>query len=207
MIRFAHPELAYLLVPWLALFIWIHWQQARTRRRLQALGGERVHYYVLGRIRFRRQVIKTTMFFLGLLLLIVSAIGPKVGTRVVELKHQGVDVVFILDTSISMDAQDIKPSRLEKAKYEVARLIDGLSGDRVGLIVFAGTAHLHFPLTSDYAAARLFLNAVNTCLVQVQGTVIADALKLAMDTFDPESRKYKTVVLLSDGEDHDGRAL
>jgi Ca-activated chloride channel family protein len=147
------------------------------------------------------------LFFLGLGFLILAAIGPKAGTKVVELKRQGVDVLFVLDTSTSMDATDVKPSRLEKSKYEVIRLIDGLQGDRVGMIVFAGTAHLHFPLTSDYAAARLFLNAVDTRLIQVQGTVIAEALDLAIRTFDAESKKYKSVVVLSDGEDHDGRAL
>jgi Ca-activated chloride channel family protein len=86
-------------------------------------------------------------------------------------------------------------------------MISELNGDRVGMIVFAGTAHLHFPLTSDYAAAKLFLNSVDTRLVQFQGTVIGDALRLAIDSFDPESEEHKTVILISDGEDHDGRAL
>ncbi|MFB0516047.1 MAG: VWA domain-containing protein, partial [Candidatus Neomarinimicrobiota bacterium] len=183
------------------------WQQGRATRRLKRLGESRVQWYVLGRVRFPRQPVKNGLFFLGLGFLILAAVGPKVGTRVVELKRQGVDVIFLLDTSTSMDATDVKPSRLEKAKYEAGRLIDGLRGDRVGMIVFAGTAHLHFPLTADYAAARLFLNAVDTRLVQVQGTVIAEALELATRTFDPETKKYKSVVILSDGEDHDGRAL
>ncbi|UCH11659.1 MAG: VWA domain-containing protein [Fidelibacterota bacterium] len=179
----------------------------RVDRQLRDFGGSRVQWFVLRRVRFRRQRAKNVLFFLGLGFLILAAIGPKVGTKVVELKRQGVDVLFVLDTSTSMDATDVKPSRLEKSKYEVNRLIDGLQGDRIGMIVFAGTAHLHFPLTSDYAAARLFLNAVDTRLIQVQGTVIAEALDLAIETFDAESKKYKTVVILSDGEDHDGRAL
>ncbi|UCD37714.1 MAG: VWA domain-containing protein [Fidelibacterota bacterium] len=176
-------------------------------RLLKNLGSNRVQWYVLGRVRFRRQRMKHVLFFLGLGFLIVAAIGPKVGTKVVELKRQGVDVLFVLDTSTSMDATDVKPSRMEKSKYEVGRLIDGLRGDRVGMLVFAGTAHLHFPLTSDYAAARLFLRAVDTRLVQVQGTVLSEALDLALRTFDQDTKKYKTVVILSDGEDHDDRAF
>lgn len=207
MIQFAHPQLALLFVPWLVIFIWSLVRQRGTIRRLKQLGGARVQWYVLGRVRFRRQRAKNALFFLGLLFLIAAATGPQIGTKVVELERQGVDILFVLDTSISMDATDVRPSRLEKAKYEVARLMAGLRGDRVGMIVFAGTAHLHFPLTSDFAAARLFLNAVDTRLVQVQGTVMAEALERAMEAFDPETKKYKAVVILSDGEDHDGRAV
>lgn len=207
MIQFAHPQLALLFIPWLGLLVWNLWRQGRAARQLKGLGATRVQWYVLGRVRFPRQRTKSVLFFLGLGFLILAAVGPKVGTKVVELKRRGVDVIFLLDTSTSMDAVDVRPSRLEKAKYEVGRLIDGFRGDRVGMIVFAGTAHLHFPLTADYAAARLFLNAVDTRLVQVQGTVIAEALELASRTFDPETKKYKSIVILSDGEDHDGRAL
>ena len=207
MIQFAHPQLALLFIPWLGLLVWVLWRQERATRRLKGLGESRVQWYVLGRVRFPRQQAKNVLFFLGLGFLILAAVGPKVGTKVVELKRQGVDVLFMLDTSTSMDAADVRPSRLEKAKYEVGRLINGLKGDRVGMIVFAGTAHLHFPLTSDYAAARLFLNAVDTRLVQVQGTVLAEGLELARHTLNPETKKYKSVVILSDGEDHDGRAL
>jgi Ca-activated chloride channel family protein len=207
MIKFAHPVIALLFLPWLGVGIWAIWRQARALQELKLIGSERIQWFVLGRIRFPQQKLKHLLFFLGVGFLILAGTGPKIGTRVVELKRQGVDILFLLDTSISMDASDISPSRLEKAKYEVSRLIDGLQGDRVGMIVFAGTAHLHFPLTSDYAAARLFLYAIDTRLIQVQGTVIAEALDLAIETVDQESKKYKTLVILSDGEDHDGRAL
>ncbi len=207
MIQFAHPKLALLFIPWLGLLVWILWRQKHASARLQQLGDSRVQWYVLGRVRFSRQRVKNILFSLGLGLLIVAAIGPKVGTKVVELKRQGVDVLFIIDTSSSMDAADVKPSRLEKAKYEIGRLIDGLQGDRIGMVVLAGTAHLHCPLTSDYAAAHLFLNAVDTRLIQVQGTVLAEGLDLAVSALNSETEKYKTAVIFSDGEDHDGRAL
>lgn len=207
MIQFAHPEIALLFMPWLFLVIWNTLKLRKMNRNLDALGSERVRWYILGRIVFSRQRTRNILYYTGLALLIISAIGPKVGTRVVELKRKGVDVLFIIDTSISMDATDVKPSRLDKAKYEASRLIAGLRGDRVGMIVFAGSAHLHFPLTSDYAAARLFLNSIDTKLVQLQGTVIADALELAIETFDATTEMFKTVVIFSDGEDHDGRAV
>lgn len=207
MIQFAYPLAAWLLAPWAVLLIWRVLQQRRLLRALIAMGEARVRYVILGRIRFPRQWGKLALFFVALALMIVAATGPKIGTRIVELERQGVDVLLVLDTSISMDATDVKPSRLEKAKYEVGRLISSLEGDRIGMIVFAGSAHLHFPLTADYAAAMLFLNAVDTRLVQLQGTVLAEALQLALSTFDPETEKYKSVIILSDGEDHDGRAL
>jgi Ca-activated chloride channel family protein len=206
-IQYAFPQAAWLLVPWAAILIFRVLQQGRAIKALAALGEERVRYVVLGRVRVGRQWIKLGLFFAGTLLLIVAATGPRIGTRVVELERQGVDVLLVLDTSISMDAADVKPSRIEKIKYEVGRLLSSLQGDRVGMIVFAGTAHLHFPLTSDYAAARLFLNAIDTRLVQQQGTVLAKALRLAIESLDPDTEKYKAVIILSDGEDHDGRAL
>ncbi len=207
MIRFAYPMAGLLALPWFLLLVWSLFHIRRAHRAIRDLGQERVQLYVLGRLRLPRQTAKTWLLFTGLGLLILAATGPKVGTRVMELKRQGVDVLLLLDTSTSMDATDVRPSRLEKAKYEAGRLIDRLEGDRVGIIVFAGSAHLHCPLTSDYAALRLFLNATDTRLVQFQGTVIGEALDLALATFDSESRKYKTVVVLSDGEDHDSRAL
>ena len=207
MIQFAYPLAAWLLAPWAVLLIWRVLQQRRLLQALMAMGEARVRYVVLGRIRFPRQWGKLALFFSASGLMIVAATGPKIGTRIVELERQGVDVLLVLDTSISMDARDVKPSRIAKARYEVGRLISRLEGDRIGMIVFAGSAHLHFPLTSDYAAAMLFLNAVDTRLVQLQGTVMAEALQLALSTFDPETEKYKSVVILSDGEDHDGRAL
>jgi len=207
MIRFVNPEIAYLFIPWFLLLLWAILWSYRTARRFHFLGDKRVRWYVLGRVRPGSQYLKTFLLYIALGLVIFAATGPQIGTRIVELERQGVDVLFVLDTSTSMDAEDVQPSRLEKAKYETGRIIAGLQGDRVGMIVFAGTAHLHFPLTSDYAAARLFLNAVDTRLVQVQGTVLSEALQLAGDTFDPETRKYQTMVVLSDGEDHDGRAV
>ncbi len=207
MIRFAAPYMVILFIPWLLIAVWHFYRQRKIIKTLLDLGNDRVQHFLLGRLRIPRQQVKLGLFYLGLGFLLIGATGPQIGTKIVELEQQGVDILFLLDTSVSMDARDVAPSRIEKAKYEIGQLISKLHGDRVGMIVFAGTAHLHFPLTSDYAAARLFLNSVDTRLVQFQGTVISDGLRLAIDSFDPDSDEHKTVVLISDGEDHDGRAL
>ena len=115
--------------------------------------------------------------------------------------------MFALDVSESMNAQDVKPSRLEKAKFEISQMINQLKGDRVGLIVFAGSSHLYLPLTSDYEAAQLFLDAIDTKMIPTQGTDLSTALRTAISAFNEESEKYKVMVLVTDGEDHEGAAV
>jgi len=116
-------------------------------------------------------------------------------------------LIIALDVSTSMNAVDVKPSRLEKAKYELSRLINNLKGDRIGLVVFAGTAHLHLPLTTDYAAARLFLQSITTDLISTQGTDLSSAMNLAIEQIKEDSEQYKVVVIVSDGEDHQGNIM
>jgi len=129
------------------------------------------------------------------------------GTKVKEVERQGVDLVIAFDTSVSMDAQDIKPSRIEKAKFEISRLIQSLNGDRVSMIVFAGTSHLYLPLTTDYEAALLFLHAIDTKMIPNQGTSISSAMDKAIDIVSRDEDKYKVVLLVTDGEDHEGDAI
>ena len=123
------------------------------------------------------------------------------------MTREGIDILILLDTSISMDATDVKPSRMEKAKYELGRLINSLNGDRVGLIAFAGSAHLHCPLTEDYSALRLFLNMIDTDLIYNKGTDLAEAIELAIKNIKDDESKFKVLLLVSDGEDHQGIAI
>ena len=139
--------------------------------------------------------------------MIISAAGPQFGTKVKEVERQGVALVIAFDTSVSMDAQDIKPSRIEKAKFEISRLIQSLNGDRVSMIVFAGTSHLYLPLTTDYEAALLFLHAIDTKMIPNQGTSISSAMDKAIDIVSRDEDKYKVVLLVTDGEDHEGDAI
>ncbi|MFQ6609927.1 MAG: VWA domain-containing protein [Fidelibacterota bacterium] len=174
------------------------------KKRIERIGSNNIRKFLFNRILFNRINLKYFLIFLGTTFLILASVGPQIGTRLTELKRKGVDVIIILDTSTSMDAVDVKPSRMEKAKYELSRLINNLKGDRVGLIVFAGTAHLHMPLTTDYAASKLFLNSIDTKIVVNQGTNFKDAIKLALENVGEEENKYKVLILVSDGEDHQG---
>ena len=159
------------------------------------------------RLDLNRWAWKHRLTFSGLILLIFSASGPQIGTRVAPVERKGIDLVFALDVSESMNAQDVKPSRLEKAKFEISQMIDQLQGDRVGLIVFAGSSHFYLPLTSDYEAAQLFLDAIDTKMIPSQGTDLSTALRTAISAFNEESEKYKVMVLVTDGENHEGAAV
>ena len=122
-------------------------------------------------------------------------------------ERRGVDLMVGLDISESMIAEDIAPNRLERAKHEIAKLFDMLKGDRAGLIVFAGESYVQCPLTLDYGAARMFLDAVSTGWVQIQGTDLADAIRQATEAFHSKAHKYKVLVLISDGEENEGDAV
>ena len=154
------------------------------------------------RIRWRNRMISIALFFLA-----IAAAGPQIGTRVRPVERKGVDLVIALDTSTSMDAEDVKPSRLAKSKFELGQLIRKLKGDRVAIIVFAGTSHLYLPLTTDYEAAILFLNEIDTKIIPTQGTAISSAIQSAMTAFTEEKDKYKIMLLVTDGEDHEGQAI
>jgi Ca-activated chloride channel family protein len=142
----------------------------------------------------------------GLLLIGLALLEPQLGQRNEKVQRQGIDLVVAIDASRSMLARDVLPSRLERARLELAQLIDRLQGDRVGLVVFAGQAFVQCPLTSDYGAAKLFLRAVDPGSMPAQGTALADALQTAGTMLQSADRgaKTKVVLLLSDGEDHEG---
>lgn len=124
-----------------------------------------------------------------------------------QVNRNGIDVMIALDVSKSMLAQDVKPNRLERAKQALGKLIDKLNNDRVGIVVFAGRAYLQMPLTGDHGAAKMYLGSASTDIVPTQGTVISDALKMCYASFNTKEKKYKAVILISDGEDHDEGAL
>lgn len=162
---------------------------------------------LFNRIRWTRTVLRQRLRMAGVAFLILSASGPQIGTRVKPVERKGVDLVFAVDVSVSMDAIDVKPSRLEKAKYEIGQLVKKLKGDRVGIVVFAGSSHLYLPLTTDYEAALLFLNTIDTKMIPTQGTSLHSALSTALSVFTEENEKHKVVILVTDGEDHEGDAV
>lgn len=149
-------------------------------------------------------MLKLTLVSLGFVCLIIGLVNPKFGTKLETVKREGVDVVFAVDVSRSMLAEDIAPNRLEKSKQLVNQIINNLGSDRVGIIAYAGSAFPQLPITTDYSAARMFLQALNTDMVSSQGTAIYEAIELAQTYFNDAAQTNRVLVLVSDGEDHEG---
>ena len=155
----------------------------------------------------KKQIIKAALVITAILFLIFTLIQPKWGYHWEEVERMGIDIIVAVDTSRSMLADDIKPNRLEAAKREIKDLIDILDGDRVGLVAFAGTAFLQCPLTLDYGAFSIFLDGIDTDLIPVGGTSFGEAIKESMSAFSDKLKKHKAIVLITDGEDHQGNAI
>ncbi len=156
-----------------------------------------------------RLIVKFIISVLATTLFIVALAGPRIGSRLKEVEKKGREIIIALDVSNSMLAEDIKPNRLEKAKESLNRLLNEMEGDKIGLIVFAGDAYTQIPVTTDYGAARLFLNSVSTEMVSKQGTSISSAIELASRSFSPEtaggetaSGKSRAIIIITDGEYH-----
>ncbi|MBI3585691.1 MAG: VWA domain-containing protein [Ignavibacteriales bacterium] len=204
MLRFAHPEYLWALwaIPALAvLFFFFHrWRKDLLARFI----AESLFADLAPDLSVSKRVFKEALLLSALTLLIVAAANPQVGTRLEEVKREGIDVFVALDVSLSMKAEDVRPSRLEKAKRDVSSLLKKLQGDRVGLIVFAGDAFVQFPLTADYSAADLFISAVDVDAVPTPGTMIGTAIEQALNSFRKDLPTQKAIIIVSDGENTEG---
>jgi len=149
-----------------------------------------------------KSVLKLVFLLIGISFLIISLVNPKMGTKLKTIKREGVDVVFALDVSKSMLAQDIAPNRLEKSKQIISKIIDKLGSDRVGIIIYAGNSYPLLPITTDHAAAKMFLQNANPEMVSSQGTAINEALNLAKTYYNNDEQTNRFLIILSDGEDH-----
>ena len=204
-LRFEHPEWLYglAIIPVLIiLYILFRLRQDRIFKRFADL--EMRDYLVPLRSR-RRGVFKFVVFLLMIACLILGLANLQSGSKMEEVKREGIDLYIAVDVSNSMDAQDIVPSRLDRSKQAINKLIGGLQGDRLGVIVFADKAFVQLPITTDYAAAKMFLASVNTGSVASQGTAIGEAINLAMKSFNDDERS-KAIIIISDGEDHENEA-
>lgn len=151
-----------------------------------------------------KSILKISVFCLALAALSFALVNPKIGTKLETVKREGVDVVFALDVSKSMLAEDIAPNRLEKSKQLVTQIINSLAGDRIGIIGYAGSAFPQVPITTDFSSAKLFLNGMNTDMVSSQGTAITEAIAMAKTYYDDEEQTNRVLFIISDGEDHEG---
>ncbi|WP_299434273.1 VWA domain-containing protein [uncultured Maribacter sp.] len=149
-----------------------------------------------------KSTLKLILLLLGIALLVIGLVNPKIGTKLETVKREGVDIVFAVDVSKSMLAEDIAPNRLEKAKRLVSEIINQLGSDRIGIIAYAGQAYPQLPITTDYGAAKMFLQSMNTDMLTSQGTAIDEAIKLATTYYDDEEQTNRVLFIISDGEDH-----
>lgn len=154
-----------------------------------------------------KPILKLVTICIAILFITIALVNPKAGTKLETVDREGVDIVFAVDVSKSMLAEDIKPSRLQKSQQLVTQIINSLASDRVGLIAYAGSAVPQLPITTDYGSAKMFLQALNTDLISSQGTAISEAIQLAESYYSDDSQASKVLVIISDGEDHEGESL
>ena len=205
MIEFRFPEILFLYIPFLILvFLDFTWS---SKYQIFSDASANLKQVLFENINLSRVRLKQNLLFLSTAFLIFAASGPQIGTTLAPVNRQGIDLVFCIDVSSSMRGTDIKPSRLDKSKFEISQLIKNLKGDRVAFIVFAGSSHLYLPLTTDYEAAFLFLDQIDTNMIPTQGTSLSSAIQTGLSAFSDDNSKYKVLVLISDGEDHEGEAV
>jgi Ca-activated chloride channel family protein len=207
MFRFAHPEYfwGFWLIPALTAFFIL--SRIMRRRALKKFGDPEILSYLMPSASGFRPAFKFFMLMLALSAFILGAARPQFGSRLQTVKREGVEIMIALDVSNSMLAEDIKPNRIERAKRAIDRLISRLKDDKIGLIVFAGEAYTQLPITSDYNSAQLFLTSVSPEIVPRQGTAIGAAINLAMRSFTPNPESSKTIIVITDGENHEDDAI
>ena len=207
MFRFEDPIYLYalVLIPVLALIRW--WMMLRQRKRLRRFGDPQLVRQLMPDVSRFRPLVKFGLLLTALALLIVMLARPQMGTKISHEKRTGIETIIALDISNSMLAEDVSPSRLDRAKMMVENLVDHFTNDKIGLIVFAGEAYVQLPITSDFVSAKMFLSSIEPGLIETQGTDIAAAVNMATHSFTQEEGVGKAVIVITDGEDHEGGAL
>ena len=203
MFEFAHIEdlwFLWLIPVMFILFIIVSYRKKRIFRRF---GEPELVSTLVPLVSAQRPVLKFILLLTSLVFIVITLAGPRFGSRLEEVKREGVEIIIALDVSNSMNAEDIRPNRLERSKLAISRLMSNLRNDRIGLIVFAGDAYVQVPITSDYTAARMILENFSTDIIPVQGTAIGRAIELASRSFTPDSPASRALIIISDGEDHE----
>ena len=205
--RFAQPDMLYLLL--LVPVLIIIWIIGNRRRRLarekfsdRAMLARLSPDYSTGRM-----IMKFFIRLIAFIFAVLLIARPQFGSKLEEVKREGVEVIIALDVSNSMLAEDIAPSRLERAKQAIAQLVDQLRDDKIGLILFAGDAYTQIPITNDYLSAKMFLESAGPDAVSKQGTSIGSAIDLGMRSFSPESDRSRALIIITDGENHEDDAV
>lgn len=204
--KFASPEYLYLLILLPLLLAVYIYSNYRRNRNLRLYGDVQLLKSLMPDVSVYRPSIKFWLSFAALALIVVALARPQFGSKKETITRQGIEAVIALDISNSMMAEDIAPNRLEKAKKIISRLIDKFENDKVGLIVFAGDAFVQLPITNDFISAKMFLETISPALISRQGTDIGGAISLAMKSFTNTEGVGKAIILITDGENHEGGA-
>ncbi|MBQ3070940.1 MAG: VWA domain-containing protein [Tidjanibacter sp.] len=207
MFRFAHIEYFWLLLLVPLLVAVMEWSLAERKRKVARLATSAAFAKLSPESSTKKLRTKFWLLMLALVALIFAAARPQMGSKLSEVEREGVEIMVAVDVSNSMLASDFAPNRLERTKYAVERVIEGLSEDRIGVIVFAGDAYVQLPITADYLTARNFVRQISTSQVTRQGTAIGAAIELATRSFSSQSESSRVLVLVTDGENHEDDAL
>ncbi|MDX9880701.1 MAG: VWA domain-containing protein [Prolixibacteraceae bacterium] len=205
--RIAQPQWLYalLIIPVLTIFFVI--ARIMRKKALSRFSQSEMLAILMPNASNSRPVLKFIILMIALASIIFGLARPQFGSKLKTEKREGVELVIALDVSNSMMAEDIQPNRLERAKRAIAQLVDRLSDDKIGLIVFAGQAYTQLPITTDYPSAKLFLESVSTEIVPTQGTAIGAAIELGMRSFSPQFEGSKAMIIITDGENHEDDAI
>ncbi len=207
MFRFEDPIYLYLLavIPVLVVIRWLMVRQ--QKKRLRQFGDPDLVKELMPDVSRFRPLVKFCLLLMVLSLLIVMLARPQFGTKISHEKRTGIETIIAMDISNSMLAEDVTPSRLDRAKMMVENLVDNFTNDKIGLIVFAGDAFIQLPITSDYVSAKMFLSTIDPSMIAVQGTDVAQAISMASKSFTQQQGVGKAIIVITDGEDHEGGAL
>jgi len=211
MFRFAHPHMLWLLwaIPLLVVIFLLAWRL--RKRRLARFGSLTTLEELMPDVSNGRVFLKFLLFVSAIFFLILAAARPQFGSKLLEEKSEGIEMMLVVDVSNSMLAEDFAPNRLERTKYAINKLFEGMKQDRVGLVVFAGEPKVQLPITSDYRMAKAFAQKIDPTLVSVQGTAVGKALEQALLSFSGETveegRHSRVIILITDGENHEDDAI
>lgn len=207
MFKFEHTLYfyAFAAIPLMLLLVIIYFSS--RRKKLKAMGDSKLIDQLMPYVSKQKRIIKIILFLLGFSSLILAICNLQTGSKLTEVKREGADIIVCIDVSNSMLAQDLTPNRLSRAKYALEKMINSLEGDRLGLVIFAGEAYVQLPITTDYSAAKLFLESIGSGMVPVPGTNLAAAINKASESFSNDVAKNKAIILITDGENHDSAAI
>ena len=204
---FGEPQFLYALAALPLLMILAGWTLARRAAALRSMGDPGLIGRLSMAVGWRMRVFRLVLWFLGVALLIIALAGPQWGSDIEIVEQRGVQVMVALDISGSMLAQDLKPTRLQRAKLEISDLISMLEGDEVGIVLFSGASFIQFPLTSDYATALTYLDQAGPEAITRQGTAVGEAIEMAVTGFNDQRVSQKILVIMTDGENHEGEPM